>query len=180
MPSDPTTFGPRDPVEGVYEREHPAILLERTLYAFQSVLMIPKPIVSRKFCKVLHEAILKDYPGLRCSAARAILEGRIPGIPKPTAEVHSSSVKRIQQALCLLDIFETIAHTYLEKEEKDRAQQDSKATPGHGRRGLRKRYPGNSKKGRRGIPRSRQTVREVSGQAPEETNLAEREAAPAI
>lgn len=160
MPEDPTTFGPREPVVGVYEGTHPSLLLERALFAFQSVLMIPAPVVSRKFREHLHKAIIAGHPGLRCSAARAILEGRIPGVPRPTAEQHSSSAKRIQQTLCLLDIFETIAHVYIQEQEQNDAKQDQKTSPGDGRCGPRKglaRYP---KKGRPRVSRGRQKVRD--------------------
>ena len=112
-------------VKGVYDNVHPALVLERALCALEGVFKIGKGTASTKFKEHLHQTILHGYSkGFRCSAARAILTGAIPGIPMPVAEVHSSSVKRIQQALCLLDLFETMAAEGLTK-----AQQPPEVTP---------------------------------------------------
>ena len=145
-------------VQGVYDGVHPAMLLERAICAFDGVFMIPKGTVSSAFKERLHTTILRHTPNFRCSAARAVLTGAIPGIPPVVAQVHSSSVKRIQQALCLLDIMETMVA------EENHAEQDTEAGSSDGRRVQGPKHARHPQKRRVRIPQGRQKSGAVAGE----------------
>ena len=103
--------------ESVYGEDDKGLTLERVLYAFQTVLGIPRGIVQTPFKRHLYSLIQDEYPRFRCSALRAVLEGRIPGIPKPVEPIHPQWRKKVQQALYLLDLCETIVHKHIEEKK---------------------------------------------------------------
>jgi len=103
--------------------------MHRLLNAFQGMFQVPPAVISTKFRAIMREVVQEEYPNFRCSAARAILEGKIPGVPKPVAPIHPAWKKRVQQSLYLLDLFETICLRYIEsviKEQKPEIREDAK------------------------------------------------------
>jgi hypothetical protein len=108
-------FDPFMKVDDIYRDIHKGIVSERVLVAFQSILGLPRAIINSEFKKIVQEVLNEEYPHLRCSAARALIEGRVPGIPLPVRNVQPQWKKKLKQALCLLDIFETIIARYVEK-----------------------------------------------------------------
>ena len=103
--------------------------MHRLLNAFQGVFRVPPAVINTKFRAVMREVVEEEYPHFRCSAARAVLEGRIPGVPKPVAPIHPAWKKRVQQSLYLLDLFETICLRYIEsviREQKSEIREDAR------------------------------------------------------
>lgn len=164
--SDPPIYEPFMPLEGVYD-ENRGITEIRVLNAFQTIFGLPKAIISSKFRRVIHEVVEEEYPNFRCSAARALIENRVPGIPPIVGVIQPQWRKRVLHTLYLMDLFETIVARYIEglladqsaavKKEietirktfggtklpgimgvLDNAEQNQKAGKGNGRSGTRK------------------------------------------
>lgn len=176
-----------------YESTPRAITMTRILQAFLSVFGLPSGRVSTEFRAALQKTIDVEYPYFRCSVARAVLEGRIPGVPPPLT-LHREQ-KQLRQALFLLDALETMAAVYVEGrlksvapelrsevellkrtmgtayvpgilslfKEKSHAFQEQETAQRDGRGGPR-RQVGDSQKGRQGISRGGQGRGEVPGQ----------------
>lgn len=179
--SDPPIYEPFMALEGVYD-EGKSLTERRVLHAFQSIFGLPMGIISSEFRRVLHEVIEEEYPHLRCSAARAVIENRIPGISPVVGVVQPQWRKRLLHALYLMDLLETVAARYVEALMRDQpagvrkdletirnvfggvklpgimgvlsdAQQDKKAGKGHGGGSSRKGKAGDSQGGRQGVSR---------------------------
>lgn len=104
----------------VYEHDDEGLTFNRVLQAF-SAFKIPSAAISTDFKLYLNRLIRDNFPDLRCSVARAIIEGRIPGVPIPAAHIHIGWRHRVRQMLYLLDIFETIAYLHVEKQIKEQS-----------------------------------------------------------
>jgi hypothetical protein len=109
------------PTPQSYEGQPVSLTMTRILCAFEAVFGIAPGRVSPLFRAQLQDCVNKNYPALRCSTARAILEGRIPGIEAPVSLQREQ--KHLRQALFLLDALETMAAAYVESEiEKNTPQ----------------------------------------------------------
>lgn len=70
----------------------------------------------------------RDKPSemtLRCSTLRAVMDGRLPGVPSPLPHIPSASKCLVDQFLMLLDVVETMACEYVEtllEEQKEEVQ----------------------------------------------------------
>jgi hypothetical protein len=160
--------------------------MTRILHAFMSVFGLPSGRVSTEFRAALQKMIDSEYPDFRCSTARAVLEGRIPGIPAPVT-LHREQ-KQLRQALFLLDALETMAAIYVDGrlkglapeirsevdllrktmgtayvpgilsqfEEKPNALKNSEAAPSHDGGGARQEHPRNPQESGQGVRRGRQ------------------------
>jgi hypothetical protein len=120
------SFSPFEEVVDRYENINSGLMQSRILYAFRSVFRVPKVLISSKFREVMEKILNEDYPSLRCSAARAIFEGRIPGVAKPIETINPDWKKHLEQCFAILDLFETMAYQYLEEELK-KSSADAKA-----------------------------------------------------
>ncbi len=109
-------FLPFGKVVGVYEKIPRGLTEARLFAAFQSMFGIPPGVIRTPFKRILREVIEEEYPHFRCSSARAVLDGLVPGIPKPVDRIHPVWVKRVRAALYLLDVFETVCHRYIESQ----------------------------------------------------------------
>jgi hypothetical protein len=166
-----------------YEDTPRAITMARILQAFMSVFGLPPGRVSTEFRAALQKTIDSQYPNFRCSTARAVLEGRIPGVPSPVT-LHREQ-KQLKQALFLLDALETMAAAYIDErlkslpqnlrsevevlrktmgsayvpgiltlfKENPDALKNGKATPSGG---TRQEHPRNPQEGGQGVRRGRQ------------------------
>ncbi|KPL09539.1 hypothetical protein AMJ71_06110 [candidate division TA06 bacterium SM1_40] len=112
--SELQTYEPFMPLEAIYEQEGREIVRERISAAFANVLGLPRGVISTAFKSVIDEVLKEEYPRFRCSSLRAIVEGRVPGVPIPVVEVSIGWKKRLLQALTLMDFFETILARYIE------------------------------------------------------------------
>lgn len=113
---EPLVFDPFMSLEEVYKDINPGQMSSRFLASFNSILGLPRVLVSSKFQTLMNEILKEDYPALRCSAARAIMEGRIPGIPKPIETVQPGWRLQLAQGLALMDLFETILYRYVQEQ----------------------------------------------------------------
>ena len=125
MEKDTQAFNPFETVEESYENTGTGLIQTRILYAFPNVFRLPRGLVSSRFKEVMNQVLREDYPNFRCSSARAIFEGRVPGVSKPIETINPSWKKHLEQSLTLLDFFETVVHRYLEEELK-KASADTK------------------------------------------------------
>jgi len=107
-------------MEEVYKVDDRGLTYNRILQAF-GAFKIPPAAISSDFKALITQVLRDEFPALRCSVARAIIEGRIPGVPVPAAHIHVGWKLRIKQMLYLLDIFETIAYRYLENQIKEQS-----------------------------------------------------------
>jgi len=107
-------------MEEVYKVDDKGLTYNRILQAF-SAFKIPPIAISTKFKDLITQVLKDEFPALRCSTARAIIEGRIPGVPLPAECIHVGWKLRIKQMLYLLDIFETIAYRQLENQIKEQS-----------------------------------------------------------
>ena len=110
----PAEYVPFLAVPECYGKENSNMMRERMLTAFQHTFGVGKSAISTKFREKVKEVFDAEQPKLRCSIARAIFEGRIPGVPKPLHYIPPSWEYRIKYALALLDMFETIGALYVE------------------------------------------------------------------
>ena len=101
-------FVPSQPTPESYDETPQGVALQRLLFAFQNAFGILPGVVSREFKAEIEKVMEWDYPKLRCSSVRAVMEGRIPGIPKPLETVHPQFKRRYDQALTLFDLMETM------------------------------------------------------------------------
>ena len=67
-------------------------------------------LCDRRFLKAAIELIEPDFPNLRRSAMRSVIEGSVDGIIKPLTIVPSWAKKRLEQGLTVLDVIETVLH----------------------------------------------------------------------
>lgn len=111
---DISIYQPFSPLEGIYEPYGKSLTMERVLYAMGHTFNIPKTVISTRFRRFMEDVIEQEFPRLRCSVARAVLEGRIPGVPKPVDPLPVLSRKKIDTALFVLDVLETFAYRYLQ------------------------------------------------------------------
>jgi hypothetical protein len=102
-------------------------IVTRAMYAFPTLFGIPHELVTTSFRNYAKDVLKRRHPFLNCSAARAIFEGRIPGIPKPTAHFRNS--KMMQQCIYLLDLCETLLTDWV-KNGVDNATDDQRTTDG--------------------------------------------------
>jgi hypothetical protein len=107
---------PLNPFEDVTSELDQGMTMHRLLTAFQSLFGLGMSAVSTEFRAFVRKVIEEDHPTFRCSAARMIFEGRIPGVPKPYGVILPGFKKRYVQYLYLMDLFETIVQRYLEEE----------------------------------------------------------------
>jgi len=107
---------PFQPLEGVYDSTDSGVMVTRALAGLFRLFGLPPAAFHTKFRNCLREVLDQEMPNLRCSTARAVLEGRIPDIPKPISNVPSSSQAHLRAALLALDLMETVVCKYLEKE----------------------------------------------------------------
>ena len=91
----------------------------KAVQSFLHTLGIPPAMLKTEFKEFIEEVVKRKYPDVKCSSARMILEGRLIGVPSPLSEVHSQWRFRIDAALVLLDLFETIVQDWLEKRLKE-------------------------------------------------------------
>lgn len=108
-------------VPQAYKELNKSLTLERILIAFSSTLGLPRAAVSTKFKEVLVQA-LDEFPDMRCSAVRALIEGRIPGVPQPFTTIPYAVRRNLEKALYLMDCFETIIQLHFQR----LAEQDKK------------------------------------------------------
>lgn len=94
-----------------------ALVWERMLSALGNIFGTPKGAISTDFRERMEKVFKKEYPNLRCSTARALFEGRIEGIPKPLSDIPPAWKKLLQQALSVLDMFETMAEVAVAKKK---------------------------------------------------------------
>lgn len=107
------------PTPQSYEGQPVSLTMTRILCAFEAVFGIVPGRVSSEFRVKLQTCVDEHYPALRCSTARAILEGRIPGIEAPVSLQREQ--KHLRQALFLLDALETMAAVYVEDVIKEKS-----------------------------------------------------------
>lgn len=92
--------------------------LARILGAFNDVLGIPPAIIKKDFRALLEKTVSNIHPKYRCSSARAVVENRLPGIAKLIDGLPISLKGRVNRALALLDLLETLVEQELAKETK--------------------------------------------------------------
>lgn len=113
---DLTPYQPFLPVPECYRGVHRPMTRERILQAFSSVLGLPTATISTKFRELINAVVEEEYPDFCCSTARAIVEGRLTGVPLPMVSIPYNLRKRLDQALFLLDLFETVLFRWMEEE----------------------------------------------------------------
>ena len=109
-------FDPFELAGGKYLETGTGLIRSRILHAFRNVFNVPTGLVSSKFKEVMNKVLQENYPDLRCSSARAIFEGRIPGVAKPIETINPNWKKQLEQCFAILDLMETIVFLYLEEE----------------------------------------------------------------
>lgn len=105
-------YAPGQPVPECYEGLSDAVLSTRLTGAFEHCLGVPSSILSTAFRAFVLEVFRSEAPALRCSAARAIMEGRVPGVPRPAEGFPANTKKQLNAFLLLADVFETISRHY--------------------------------------------------------------------
>lgn len=90
------------------------IQLDRILNAFFTEFRISKFLLKADFREYIERIMASHYPDLKCSPARAVMEGRIPGVPRMIDDMPPMTKKKIQHCLILMDLFETIVYEYVE------------------------------------------------------------------
>jgi len=95
------------------------LIRHRVIQSFLNTLGVPKILVTKDFRGALDDMLEEDYPALCCSSARAVLEGRIPGLPAPARPLRRS--KKLEQVLCLMDVLETLVCRFLENQIAEKA-----------------------------------------------------------
>lgn len=78
--------------------------------ALCGMLGIKPGLCDRRFVKRAIELIGPDFPNLRRSALRSLIEGNVDGIVKPMAVIPSWGKKRLEHALMAMDVIETVLH----------------------------------------------------------------------
>lgn len=115
-----------------YKDRNASIDAYKAVEAFFHMFGIPPAGVSSEFRRKLQECAERNHPNLACSAARALFEGRVPGIPKPVSPIEPGWMLRVEVGLILLDCFETLV-----KETMNNAIEDSKTKKGDASRSRR-------------------------------------------
>lgn len=89
----------------------PEHIIHSACVALSRMFGFPAELISEK----LKEKMLEAASGaIRCSSLRAVLEGRVPGLPKPTSHVpHRNQIART--TLVLADIMDTLVCEYLQE-----------------------------------------------------------------
>ena len=74
------------------------------------------------------KVVTEHTPNLCCSSLRAIMEGRVPGIPKPTSH---DPVKNhyARTTLMMMDVMDTIVREYLREQEDGLGLLDGESDP---------------------------------------------------
>ena len=109
-----------------YQGLSKSLTLQRVLMAFTHTFHLPHGAIKTPFRELLTNTSVK-FPKFRCSAARALIEGRIPGLPQPFNSIPHHVRRDLDKTLYLLDIFDTIVQLHFEEIEKGREQQAKKA-----------------------------------------------------
>lgn len=92
--------------------------LARILGAFNDVLGIPTAIIKKEFRGYLEKMVADIHPRYQCSSARAVIENRIPGMVKVIDGLPVTMRGKLNRALALLDILETMVGQSLAVEAK--------------------------------------------------------------
>lgn len=111
-----SSFDQSEPIPEPYSEVGVDTIVSRALYALPAIFGIPRGLVTSDFEAWCKTVLNRRHPFLHCSAARAVFEGRIPGLPKPTHHLRAS--KLMQQAMYLLDMFETLVCDYMRYGDK--------------------------------------------------------------
>lgn len=120
-------FEPGEPIPETYEGQEKALLVNRVLSQFQQVLGIPRGAVLQDFRELIEDCINSRFPELNCSAARAIVEKKLPNIPDVFYS-NSAFRVRLERALLFLDVMETIVReAYVQSELASEEEADQPA-----------------------------------------------------
>lgn len=90
----------------------------RFFLAFSEAMGIPDALIRTEFKKYIQDFAKGIYPNLHCSSLRAVLEGRIPGVPIPVQPVPPMRRTRVELILFLADLSETLVQEYISKRIK--------------------------------------------------------------
>lgn len=121
-------FVPGGPVGDCYLDGTEALLETRLTAAFEHCMGVPHSILATDFRAFVMDVFRTEAPRLRCSAARAIMEGRYKGIPRPAEGYPSNTKKQLKQFLLLCDVFETISRHYEEQLSELKTKADNEAS----------------------------------------------------
>jgi hypothetical protein len=102
-------------LEEEYSGKPATIVAHKTYQAFFAMFGIPSNLISTEFKKFTEETCKKIHPRYHCSAARAIIEGRIPGVPSPVMKINKMWEEKVNLALHLLDFFETLLQLHSQR-----------------------------------------------------------------
>jgi len=112
-----------------YAGEKSGPLLEYLLIHLQSIFGIPTATISSAFRETLRHTMEHRFPRLRRSAARAILEGKVPGVPNVIVGVPNGVQGHLKKTLQLLDLLETIHSFGMEEDAFGRGDKFVPQTP---------------------------------------------------
>lgn len=107
-------YVPFSPLENVYESQSQTRFEERA-WSFLLLINIGKLAVRTEFREYCQKLLKKEFPHLRCSPARAVIEGRMPGVPKFLDQVLPSWKHDLDAFLNFCDLMETISWEYSER-----------------------------------------------------------------
>jgi hypothetical protein len=96
-----------------YKDKSGSITLHKALQALFQMFGIPTPVITSAFKRYIEEAVADVHPDYTCSAARSIVEGRIPGVPPLVHTIHPMWREQLEMALHLLDLFETLVQRHV-------------------------------------------------------------------
>lgn len=101
-----------------YEGQNRGLLLEYLVIHFRDMFGIPPAVISSDFRRVIEETMEMHFPRLRRSGARAIIEGRIPGLCSVMVAAPNGIQGKLNKTLQLLDLLETIHCKYMERDAR--------------------------------------------------------------
>jgi len=101
------------PLEGVYEKIDKGRLYQMILFGLQRIIGPRYEAYTSSFRTLVKQVLDQEYPRLRCSSLRAVMEGRM-GDPIPI-KVPSIHQAHCSQTMAALDFLETLSCLHLEQ-----------------------------------------------------------------
>ena len=109
-------YVPYTPISEAY-REMDRLNVETSvLQTFEALFGCGQGALPAEFKRFLSKTLEDHHPHLRCSSLRAVLEGRVPGVPKPLLDLPIDIRGNANFIMMFMDVMETMVAEYIEYE----------------------------------------------------------------